>query len=156
VGAKLGTLANGLLYGNILALPFISYLCDGLGRRIRTLVIGALIVIVGAVVQSASVDLAMLTVGRFILGFGVEVCITASPLLIAEVTYPSHRPYVTAISQCLYGLGGIIASWTTYGTSLWTNQSNWKWRLPLILQLMFPVRLVGKSKEIFARLPCWW
>ncbi|ANB12665.1 galactose permease GAL2 [Sugiyamaella lignohabitans] len=137
-GAKLGATSNGMLYGNLLALPFTSFFCDRLGR-VRTLLIGASVVIIGVIIQTASQNFAMYTVGRFILGFGVLLSTTASPLLIAEVTYPTHRPYVTACSQALYGLGGIIASWTTYGTSNWSNGSSWMWRTPLIIQMLFPL-----------------
>lgn len=135
---RLGTLANGILYGSIAALPFTSYICDKLGR-IGTIIFGAIITLIGVVVQSVSQNFAMLLVGRMILGFGVLFPNTASPMLCAEISYPPHRPYITALSQCFYGLRGIIASWTTYGTNEWTSNSPWKWRTPLLVQLIFPI-----------------
>jgi MFS family permease len=134
----LGALSNGILYGNILSLFYVSFLCDRIGR-VRTIGVGATICTIGVVIQSASQNYTMLLVGRFVLGMGVCLSTTAAPMLIAETTYPSQRPYMTAMSQCLYGLGGIIAAWTTYGTNHWPTTSNWQWRLPLVLQLLFPL-----------------
>lgn len=59
-----------------------------------------------------------------------------SPLLLAELSYPTHRGKVTSGYWCLYYLGAILASWTTFGTQRY--DSSWAWRIPTILQAGIP------------------
>ena len=63
-GSKLGLLGAIQNIGSLGALPFTPYLCDGLGRK-RTIFIGALIVVAGAIIQTASQNVEMFIGSRF-------------------------------------------------------------------------------------------
>lgn len=39
---------------------------------------------------------------------------------------------MTAVYNCLWNLGAIVATWLTYGT--FNIQNNWAWRIPSIIQ----------------------
>lgn len=137
-GAVLGAVANGMLYGNLLAFLITSWVCDRFGR-VKAISGGSVVVFIGIIVESTSINLAMLLVGRFILGFGLAFAITSAPLLIAETAYPSHRPFMTGITPTVFFFGSIVAAWTTYGTSKWPQTSEMAWRVPTILQCIFPI-----------------
>jgi len=53
-------------------------------------------------------------------------------LLVAELSYPTHRATATSLYNCLWYLGSIIAAWSTLGTFYITN--NWSWRIPSLIQ----------------------
>lgn len=59
-----------------------------------------------------------------------------SPMLIAELAYPTHRGKYTSAFWTMYYLGAILASWTTFGTQ--GIASAWSWRIPTIMQVGYP------------------
>jgi MFS family permease len=56
----------------------------------------------------------------------------ASPLLVSEVAYPTHRAALTSLYNSLWFSGSIVAAWSTFGT--FRIPSNWSWRIPSALQ----------------------
>ncbi|KAL1734837.1 general substrate transporter [Schizophyllum commune] len=117
--------------GGLIALPLSPYLNDGFGRR-AGIVLGATIMIVGTVLQSASNTIQMFIGARFLLGFGCCFAASAAPLLITEVAFPTQRAQATSLYNSLWFLGSIIAAWTTFGTFHIPN--SWSWRIPSALQ----------------------
>jgi MFS family permease len=107
--------------GSILALPITPYIADYFGRRVGVIV-GCLIMIVGVVLQSAAVNIAMFIAARFLIGFGVAIAHGAAPLLIAEVVHPQHRAIFTTIYNSTWYFGSIVAAWLTYGTYLFYDR----------------------------------
>ncbi|KAM9903877.1 hypothetical protein OXX69_007788 [Metschnikowia pulcherrima] len=134
-GQKLGALANGVLFGNLAAVPFASYFCDRFGRR-PVICFGQILTIVGAVLQGLSNSYGFFLGSRIVLGFGAMIATIPSPTLISEIAYPTHRETSTfAYNVCWY-LGAIIASWVTYGTR--DLQSKACWSIPSYLQAALP------------------
>jgi len=123
--------------GSIVALPAVPYIADILGRRTGVM-IGCTIMIVGVVLQSASVNLSMFIAARFFIGFGVAIAHGSSPLLLTELVHPQQRAIYTTIYNCTWYFGSIVAAWTTYGTFQIPNA--WAWRVPSIIQA-FPSTL---------------
>ncbi len=107
-GGILGVLAQINTIGFITALPFTGYIADRFGRRIP-IQIGSVIMIIGAAIQAASQNIAMFLVARYLLGFGISVAAVASPALVAELSYPSHRGRITALYNTNWFVGAIIA-----------------------------------------------
>lgn len=95
-GALLGLFGCIMAVGSIVAIPFVPYIADGLGRR-WGIIIGCVIMLLGVVLQSAAVDLDMFIAARFFLGFGIAIAHGASPLLITELVHPQHRATFTTI-----------------------------------------------------------
>ncbi|KAJ0365525.1 hypothetical protein COL154_004380 [Colletotrichum chrysophilum] len=75
--------------------------------------------------------------GRFILGFGSSF--NGAGLLIAEIAHPQHRAKISAIVNCMYGVGSTFCAWLALGTIKISTE--WSWRSLTILQA-FPGLLV--------------
>jgi len=99
--------------------------------------LGLCFIIVGAIIQCASQNYAMLVVSRFILGFASPVSQSISPILIAELAYPTHRGKVTTMCNSVYFMGSTIAAWLVFGCGF--MQSNWSWRMPALFQAFTPL-----------------
>lgn len=90
-GSRLGSLSNGVIFGQILAFPIAPWLCDHTGRRFP-IFSGSLLLVIGAILQCAAQNYAMFLVSRMIIGFGGLIAVEASPMLVSELAYPTHRP----------------------------------------------------------------
>lgn len=104
---------------------------DGIGRR-ATIFIGAIIMIGATVLQTASQNVRMFIGARFMIGFGLTFAANAAPLLVSELSYPSHRAQLTSLYNSLWYSGAIVAAWSTFGT--FQIQNTWSWRIPSALQ----------------------
>ncbi|KAF8872000.1 general substrate transporter [Infundibulicybe gibba] len=130
-GGKLGLFNAIQNIGSLCAFPFAPYITDGLGRK-STIWLGAVIMVVATVIQTASQNFGMFIGARFLIGFGLTFGVSSAPLLITEIAYPTQRAQLTSVYNSLWHLGSIIAAWTTYGT--FRIPSNWSWRIPSALQ----------------------
>lgn len=85
------------IIGAIVALPIVAYVADRYGRRFPVF-LGSLIALVGTILQTVSINIDMFLAGRFFVGFGTGfVGVAANPLL-AELAYPTHRPFITSFA----------------------------------------------------------
>ncbi|KAG5748788.1 hypothetical protein H9Q70_008538 [Fusarium xylarioides] len=119
--------------GQLAALPFCAWFCDKYGRR-PGLVVGATIMLLGVGLQGGAQNTGMFIAARGILGFGLALNITAAPVLIMELAYPTQRAPMVSIYNTLWGLGALSAAWITYGT--FRINSDWAWRISSILQAL--------------------
>ena len=134
-GYKLGSLANGTIFGSVLSVSVAAWLSDKVGRRVA-IIIGSGIAVVGAILQGASTNFAFFLVSRILLGFGVGIGAIASPALIAEISYPTFRPTCTTLYNTLWYLGAVIAAWVTFGTQHLKGSASW--RVPSYIQAFLP------------------
>ncbi|EFQ36179.1 uncharacterized protein GLRG_11320 [Colletotrichum graminicola M1.001] len=135
-GVKLGDVNAAQSIGSVLALPIVGYLADRFGRK-PVLLSGIILIIMATIVQSTSVNLPMFIVSRLLVGFGGMFVVHPSPMLIAELAYPTHRGKYTSAFWTTYYLGAILSSWATFGCQ--DYQTEWAWRIPSILQAGFPL-----------------
>lgn len=131
-GSQQGLLNAIQSVGSVCALPIAPNLADWIGRK-WSILIGSLIVALGAGLQSGARDTGMFIAGRYFIGLGSGINGIASPLLITELAHPSQRGKITAVYNTFYYFGSTIAAWTTFGTL--QIHSNWSWRLPSLLQV---------------------
>lgn len=87
--------------GKVIGLPIVTLLCDKVGRR-KPILFGICLCLTGAAIQTASVNFRMLVFSRALIGFSTAFMTQPSPLLIAEVSYPTHRGRITALYQTFY------------------------------------------------------
>ena len=106
--------------GSIVALPIVPYIADILGRRTGVM-IGCVIMILGVILQSISINLSMFIAARFFIGFGVAIAHGAAPMLVTELVHPQHRAIYTTIYNCTWYWGSIVAAWLTYGKMVYTS-----------------------------------
>jgi sugar porter (SP) family MFS transporter len=148
IGQRLGTISNGVRFGQIASLFIISPLLQKYGRRVP-IAIGSAILLVGVVLQTAAQSYGMFVAARIVIGFGNGIQQTACPILLAELTYPSQRPAIVGITNTMGNLGQLMAAWITYGTAR-GFVSSWSWRLPSALQAVssiFQLSLVFFAPE---------
>lgn len=149
-GAVVSAFTGGAFVGAFLAGP----VGDWLGRRL-TIMIGALIFILGGGLQTGATNLDFLYGGRCIAGLGVGFLVMIIPLYQAELAHPSIRGAVTALQQFMLGIGALVATWTTYGTTKnFANTDSIQWRLPLGLQII-PAAVLAVLILFFPESPRW-
>ncbi len=132
---------------------------DRLGR-IRWMQFLSIVVTIGTIIQTASINIGMLIAGRFIAGFGVGYgpsvlsefimgsltnhlgrgLIATVPIYLSEISAPKTRGLIGGISglgvssgTCLANYCGFALGYAPYGTL--------QWRLPLGLQIPWGIIL---------------
>ncbi|KAI1013722.1 hypothetical protein LB503_010526 [Fusarium chuoi] len=119
----------------ILGLVPASTISDKFGRKVP-IYIGLLSLVIAPAIQAASINLPMFIVSRGLIGFATVFPQVACPILVSELSYPTHRGKVTALYNTFFYFGAIAAAWITYGT--FKMQSTWAWRCPSALQAAIP------------------
>ncbi|KAH6706411.1 lactose permease [Leptodontidium sp. MPI-SDFR-AT-0119] len=130
-GSTLGLFNAAYPIGGLCAIPFLSFVCDGFGRRV-SLATGAAICCLGAALQAGAANLPMFVVARGILGCGTVFLGSSGAPLITEIAHPSQRTTATALFNTSYALGSIVAAWTTFGT--FRIDGSAAWRIPSAIQ----------------------
>ncbi|KAK3144614.1 hypothetical protein QOZ80_4AG0315390 [Eleusine coracana subsp. coracana] len=97
------------------------------GRQAIMLIGGALF-LVGALVNAFAVHIAMLIVGRMLLGLGLGCSGQATPVYLAEVSPPRWRGGFISAFPLFISVGYLVANLVNYGTS---RIPEWGWRLSL-------------------------
>ncbi|EWY80948.1 hypothetical protein FOYG_15241 [Fusarium oxysporum NRRL 32931] len=119
----------------ILGLVPASTISDKFGRKVP-IYIGLVSLVIGPAIQAASINLPMFIVSRGLIGFATVFPQVACPILVSELSYPTHRGKMTALYNTFFYFGAIAAAWITYGT--FKMQSTWAWRCPSALQAAIP------------------
>ncbi|EME38944.1 hypothetical protein DOTSEDRAFT_180963 [Dothistroma septosporum NZE10] len=127
----------GCLFGAIGIIAF----GDKLGRR-RSILIGASIMIVGAIIQTTSFGLAQLIVGRIVTGIGNGMQTSTIPVYQSEIAPPKNRGFLVLFEGALITLGIVIAYWLNYGFWFINNMGSFQWRFPIAFQIVFAVLLI--------------
>ncbi|KAI4653225.1 uncharacterized protein J4E79_008739 [Alternaria viburni] len=112
-GALLGLVNAAQSAGSVVVLPFVGVLSDRYGRRI-VLFSGLIGVIIATIIQATATTLAQFVVSRAVVGAAGMFVVQPSPMLIAELAYPTHRGKYTSAFWTMYYLGAILAAWTTW------------------------------------------
>jgi MFS family permease len=77
------------------------------GRK-KTIQIGALICMLGAILQSAARNLAMILVGRIMAGWAVGLLSMSVPVYQSECAHPKIRGLIVGMAQQMIGIGFIV------------------------------------------------
>ncbi|KAK7410526.1 hypothetical protein VNO78_01369 [Psophocarpus tetragonolobus] len=110
------------LISSLAASPFTAIL----GRR-NIIILGGLIFFVGGALNGGAENIAMLILGRILLGFGIGFTNQAAPLYLAEIAPAKWRGAFNAGFNFFLGIGVIGAGCINYGTAKHT----WGWRVSL-------------------------
>ncbi|KAJ5975638.1 hypothetical protein N7481_009345 [Penicillium waksmanii] len=128
-------IAAGGIGGIVSYIPA-SYIADIFGRK-ACVGLGSIIIIAAAVIQAAVPNIWVLLSSRVLAGIGVGTASIAAPLLVTEIAHPRMRQTVTALYSSTWYLGAISSGIVTISTLSIPN--DWSWRLPCLLQLIYPV-----------------
>ncbi|XP_027366451.1 sugar transport protein 5-like [Abrus precatorius] len=108
-----------------------SRITAALGRR-NTIMLGGSVFLAGGAINGGAENIAMLILGRILLGFGVGFTNQAAPLYLSEIAPPKWRGAFNTGFQFFLGVGVLAAGCINYGTAKHT----WGWRLSLGLAVV--------------------
>ncbi|PQQ21636.1 sugar transport protein 13-like [Prunus yedoensis var. nudiflora] len=119
------------LYLAALVATFVaSYTTKLLGRKLTMLMAG-IFFLVGTAFNAAAVNLAMLIIGRILLGCGVGFANQAVPLFLSEVAPTRIRGSLNILFQLMCTIGILVANMINYGTSKMSGENGWRISLGL-------------------------
>lgn len=129
--AILGLLVSAYSLGAITAIPFVPWLSDWVGRR-WSVVFGSVVMVIGAILQGCSTNIAMFVFSRIFLGHGIVYAIVAGAALLGELGHPKERQFLGSYFNAFYAVGALLGAGIVVQTQ--KIESNWSWRLPSLLQ----------------------
>ncbi|KAF4556988.1 Sugar (and other) transporter-like protein 56 [Elsinoe fawcettii] len=132
--------------GGIVGCCIVAWLANAVGRKLSVQII-CTICLVSAVLQVASVHIAMLLVGRFLNGVGSGMINCIVPLYQSEVSPPKLRGRLVGSHGFLLVVGYAVAGWTGLGCYFEPNPQI-QWRLCLALQLVGPLLLLLATPQL--------
>lgn len=126
----------GCLFGAVLILLF----GDSLGRR-RAMMLGALIMILGVIIQVSVIkgygQTSQFIVGRVVTGIGNGINTSTIPTYQAECSNTANRGLLICIEGGVIAFGTLIAYWTDFGCSY--GPPDLTWRFPIAFQVVFGI-----------------
>ncbi|GJN27424.1 hypothetical protein PR202_gb15448 [Eleusine coracana subsp. coracana] len=96
------------------------------GRQ-AIMLIGGMLFLAGSIINAAAVNIAMLIIGRMLLGFGLGFTLQAAPVYLSETAPAKWRGAFTSAYNAFVVIGILSATVTNY----FTNRIEWGWRLSL-------------------------
>lgn len=137
----------GAFFGAICAFTYGDYL----GRK-KTVAMGLIFNVIGAILQVVSWHLPQMIVGRIINGFGMGLTSSTCPVYQAECSSPKSRGKLVVVGSLMNTAAFCLASWMNYG--LYFQGSALQWRFPLGFQLIFPI-IVATALLFIPESPRW-
>ncbi|KAI9074498.1 hypothetical protein K1719_043560 [Acacia pycnantha] len=121
------TLFTSSLYlAALIASLFASNTTRILGRK-TSMFLGGLFFLVGALLNGFALNVAMLIIGRLLLGFGVGYCNQSVPLYLSEMAPPNIRGALNMGFQMMITIGILFANLINYLTAELEN--GWRYSL---------------------------
>ena len=147
--AEIGTMVAILEVGAFIASLCVGRIGDIIGRR-KTILYGSMIFFVGGMLQTLANGMPMMLLGRIIAGLGVGALSTIVPVYQSEISPPHNRGKLACI-EFTGNISGYAASvWVDYFCSY--IQSDYAWRLPLLMQCLMG-GLLGFGSLIICETP---
>ncbi|GAD91793.1 hypothetical protein NECHADRAFT_48029 [Paecilomyces variotii No. 5] len=132
-GQIVATYDLGCIMGTLVSM----YTGDKLGRR-RSILTGCVILIIGAILQTASYSLAQMIVGRVVAGLGNGINTIAIPIWQTETARPKDRGKLIVFQLVTNIFGIVLTNWMNYGFTF-IPHSSVSWRFPLAFQCAFGI-----------------
>ncbi|KAF3392828.1 High-affinity glucose transporter [Penicillium rolfsii] len=121
-----------------------TFIGDRLGR-IRFMQLMCVIVTIGTVIQTASINIGMFLAGRVLAGYAVGGMVATVPIYLSEISDPRFRGLIGGISGCGISFGTMMSNWVGFACS-YASYGPVQWRLPLGIQIPWGVIMfVGLS-----------
>ncbi|KAK2442395.1 sugar transport protein [Trifolium repens] len=105
-----------------------SQVSSSLGRK-NTIMLGGVIFLLGGAINGGAQNIAMLIIGRILLGFGIGFTNQATPLYLAEIAPPKWRGALSTSFQFFVQIGVVVAGCINYVTA--NHPSGWRISLGL-------------------------
>ncbi|KAH7193696.1 general substrate transporter [Fusarium flagelliforme] len=147
IGVIVAIFEIGCFFGAI----FAAIWGEKLGRR-RSILIGCIVLIIGAVLQAASFSRAMMIVGRIVSGLGLGTVNSTVPVMQAEFSPKSSRGIYVCAQLSTLNFGIFLVYWIDYALS--SHTGSYAWRVPVILQCV-PIIVIICLLTIIPETPRW-
>ncbi|XP_031500615.1 sugar transport protein MST6-like [Nymphaea colorata] len=126
----LTTFTSSLYVAGLIASFFASTVTRMFGRK-PSMLFGGLTFLVGAAVNGAAKNVAMLIIGRILLGIGVGFANQSVPVYLSEMAPANLRGALNIGFQLFITIGILAANLVNYGTN--KIKGGWGWRVSLAL-----------------------
>ncbi|KAE9377523.1 sugar transporter-like protein [Stipitochalara longipes BDJ] len=113
----------------------VSLFGEQLGRK-KSIGIGVIIMIIGALLQATAYSRAHMIVARIVSGVGMGFINSTVPVFQAEFSPKATRGLYVCMQLSTLNLGIFLAYWIDYGFTQ-SHTSSFAWRVPCILQCIF-------------------
>ncbi|KAI1356614.1 putative sugar transporter [Xylaria sp. FL0043] len=117
-----------------------SYTADLFGRK-PVIFAGALVSLLGEVLEASSFGLSQLIIGRVILGVGVGILSGVVPTWLSELSSPRHRGKQVVLTGLFLTLGYVLQAWINLG--FFFTASAITWRVPISICAVFNLLLMA-------------
>lgn len=118
-----------------------SVTADRFGRR-PIIFLGALLTLIGEVLQASAFDLAQLIVGRLVLGVGVGMLSGTVPTWQSECSTSKHRGQHVVVMGLFIALGYVLQAWINLGFFQFKTGPV-TWRPAVAIPIAFSLMLMG-------------
>ncbi|KXX79675.1 High-affinity glucose transporter [Madurella mycetomatis] len=124
---------------------------DWLGRR-KAIAFGCAWGVLGGALMAGAAHVAMLILGRLLVGYAVGTITGVAPVFGAEIAKTNERARITAVNQMMVAWGFFVALWTGVGEGKWQNAN--QWRLGFAIQAI-PALILGLGVLFIGESPRW-
>lgn len=129
--SQLLTLFTSSLYlAALIASFFASIVTRNFGRKI-SMFVGGLAFLIGSILNGVAMNIALLIIGRLLLGVGVGFANQSVPVYLSEMAPAKIRGALNIGFQMAVTIGILAAGLINYGTS--KIEGGWGWRISLVL-----------------------
>lgn len=144
---------DGVLQGTVVSIYEIgcfagaiaTIYCGNKFGRIKCMLIGCIIIIIGAALQASAFSVGHFIVARIVTGVGTGFMTSTVPVWQSELSRATTRGKLIMLMGSLITAGVATAYWVDFGF-YFVSENDPKgisWRLPIILQVIFPMMLLS-------------
>ncbi|KAI0811336.1 general substrate transporter [Xylaria sp. FL0064] len=126
-----GGIVSGYYAGYAVGSGAAAYTMDRISRR-WTLLLACFISIIGAILQAAAVNPAMMIVGRALSGSSTGMVYPTAPVYLAELSLAENRGFLVGLKGLMNTLGFLVAGFIGYAGAF--AYGDLQWRIPLATQ----------------------
>ncbi|KAG9441957.1 hypothetical protein H6P81_017811 [Aristolochia fimbriata] len=121
----LTSFTSSLYLAGLVASLFASAITRVFGRKV-TMLFGGLIFLVGTAINAAAINVAMLIIGRLLLGVGIGFANQSVPVYLSEMAPPQIRGALNIGFQLAITIGILAANFVNFGTNKITGRYGWR------------------------------
>ncbi|MEO6688444.1 MAG: sugar porter family MFS transporter, partial [Dokdonella sp.] len=121
-------IVSSMMFGAALGAAIAGWMSVSLGRK-RSLILGAMLFVVGSLLCGAAWSPQSLIVARVLLGLAIGIAAFTAPLYLAEVAPEDSRGAMISLYQLMITIGILVAF---LSDTAFSYSGNWRWMLGII------------------------
>ncbi|MEO7323540.1 MAG: sugar porter family MFS transporter [Dokdonella sp.] len=121
-------IVSSMMFGAAVGAAIAGWMSVSLGRK-RSLILGALLFVIGSLLCGAAWSPQSLIVARVLLGLAIGIAAFTAPLYLAEVAPEDTRGAMISLYQLMITIGILVAF---LSDTAFSYSGNWRWMLGII------------------------